>query len=543
MRTSVLKLAAFCCSGLLLGWGCGGGEEPSSEERVDLEQLEGKADIPSWIKHIPEEWGCDQTLKGAFKGWDSAHMYSFPGKVGYEYTFSFKATYPKVLGAAVAVYDSETGARVAFKRNRWDNQAAVVYKAEKSIKYLVAVYSVSVWATGSYTLSAGCKLIAVTCLGDFACAKNEFCKFKAGECGTKKGALGVCTVRPQFCTEQYAPVCGCDGKTYGNACFADGAGISVATEGECKPLTECEKAGGYCTHWQTKCEAGFVDAVPMGCPLGKSGKCCLPEPKLTLTTDKKGYLAGEAIAAELKNVSSESAFVSGCSVLSWEKEENGSWVSKGPDKVCVWEGIAGELKAGAALKETLARNEEGTFRLVAGYGLGCLAGKPLSQAGCKVLSSVASEPFKVKNCKMLGMPNPNAFCPGGKMVPKYDEDGVCITGYDCLPCEVADCGPALGMPNKLCSDGKTVSGPTGKCIPSGWGTCGWEVIDCPAAPKCQVTGCSGQLCADKEIATTCEYMNWYSCFKLSECGEFGANGSCGWKQTPAFTSCMAQYGK
>jgi eight-cysteine-cluster-containing protein len=539
MRTSILKMAAVCCGGLLLIAGCGG-EEPQGEERTDLEQLEGKADIPSWISHIPADWGCDQTLTGKFKGWDSAHMYSFPGKVGYEYTFAFQATYPKSLGAVVAVYDSGTGKRVAFKRNRWDNQATVVYKAAKSIKYLVAAYSVMPYATGSYTFHAACKLVAMTCQDDLACAKTEFCKFAAGDCG--KQNLGVCTARPQFCTEQYAPVCGCDGNTYGNACFADSAGVSIAAQGECKPLASCQQAGGYCTYFLTKCNAGFVDGPPMDCPLGKSGKCCLPEPKIKLATDKSGYMVGEAITAELVNGGAESIFVGGCSVLSWEKEENGVWVSKGPSKICVWEGIAAEVKAGTTLTETLSQGQEGTFRLVAGYGLGCTPGKPLSQAACKSTGTARSEAFKIKSCPMLSMPNPNAFCPGGKIVPKYDTDGICITGYACLPCEVKDCGPQPGMPNTLCPDGKTVSGPTGKCLPTGWGTCAWEIIECPA-PKCQITGCSGQICADKEVITTCEFMPWYGCFKLSECGTFGPGGSCGWKQTPAYLSCMAQYGK
>jgi hypothetical protein len=53
------------------------------------------------------------------------------------------------------------------------------------------------------------------------------------------------------------------------------------------------------------------------------------------------------------------------------------------------------------------------------------------------------------------------------------------------------CGPALGMPNKLCSDGKTVSGPTGRCLDKG-GVCGWEVISCPATgPSCSAPGACG----------------------------------------------------
>lgn len=38
---------------------------------------------------------------------------------------------------------------------------------------------------------------------------------------------------PVMCTMQWQPVCGCDGKTYGNACAARAAGVPRFTEGEC----------------------------------------------------------------------------------------------------------------------------------------------------------------------------------------------------------------------------------------------------------------------------------------------------------------------
>jgi hypothetical protein len=62
---------------------------------------------------------------------------------------------------------------------------------------------------------------------------KEFCEHPIGTCDVKDGQ-GVCTTIPEMCIQEYLPVCGCDGKTYGNACEAAAKSQSIAHKGVCK---------------------------------------------------------------------------------------------------------------------------------------------------------------------------------------------------------------------------------------------------------------------------------------------------------------------
>jgi hypothetical protein len=58
-----------------------------------------------------------------------------------------------------------------------------------------------------------------------------------------------------------------------------------------------------------------------------------------------------------------------------------------------------------------------------------------------------------------------------------------------------------------------------------------------AQKPCRKTGCSGQVCSDREVITTCEYAAEYACYKKAAC-ERQASGDCGFTQTPELAACL-----
>ena len=101
------------------------------------------------------------------------------------------------------------------------------------------------------------------------CRKGLVCELPPGQCAPGPTA-GTCVERPPACTDEHAPVCGCDGQSYGNDCQRRAAGVALAGKGECP--TTGKMCGGLIG---IPCADGqFCDPPPDTCHVADVAGTC-----------------------------------------------------------------------------------------------------------------------------------------------------------------------------------------------------------------------------------------------------------------------------
>lgn len=70
------------------------------------------------------------------------------------------------------------------------------------------------------------------CSSNAQCGLGKYCNSPASQCGAR-AILGKCETVPTACSDDFEPVCGCNGETYPNACSAASAGVTTRAAGEC----------------------------------------------------------------------------------------------------------------------------------------------------------------------------------------------------------------------------------------------------------------------------------------------------------------------
>ena len=365
-----------------------------------------------------------------------------------------------------------------------------------------------------------CRQADIDCGGEKGCEENadcadgEFCKKADGACG----AEGACAAVPDSWTEEYAPVCGCDGQTYGNGGAAAGSGVSIDYAGECDAL-ECQPEDCGPMPDTQRCPNGegpTITCVPEG------GGCGWDIGRCETETFCGGFAEDECAEDEFCGYEAGD----GCGF-----DDGGSVCKPRPEScpeiyspVCGCDGqtygnACSANAAGVGIFEAGACEEPG-YECGGPEGLSCDRGQYCELFAC-------GEPDAGGSCQerpLGGCPenyDPVCSCDGttyGNECEAASAGATVSYPGECgelpEPCDEDECGMKPGgVPDRICDDG-TIAGL--ECVQRGGGVCGWEMAECPMEQKL-CGGFAGETCDPR--SEYCHYREGETCGFADGLGE------------------------
>ena len=319
---------------------------------------------------------------------------------------------------------------------------------------------------------------AVPCNGPLTpCPEGQYCKNPDATCDLL-GVMGSCVEIPEACDLDYAPVCGCDAKTYGNLCAMEAASMSMSYKGKC--VEGCLGVGEF---WNEVSLPGCCPGLGLmaPCTLSMGGCAC---------DDVVGGICGPCG----DGVCDEKAGEDPCSC----KSDCDSTVENACEKAggkCTPDGPFGEgcdedmvaaPYGGCGFSETCCVPEDeegcvsegGTVGIYPG-ALPCCDGLvqiPVSEPISDPTSSGCIGKLGAAWCSACG----NGFC-------ESDWENVCNCPEDCEEDTGKTCKPG-GSP---CPTGQYCMFAPGKCLTAGqYGKCTEIPGECPDTDE-PVCGCDG----------------------------------------------------
>lgn len=230
-RRAVLPLGL-----LLLAAAAACASDPAPDEAPPVDETSDEQDVKALLLGEESDGKTVQVVAGRSF---TVALEDNRASSGYAWTVT---SAPASLGAPKVAYLAPPSSRLGASgvaRFTWKTTGAVEQVGMRTITFALArswepakpsrTITITVELLDGAQAKACGGLAGVTCNG-----AKEYCDYPVTAACGAADRMGTCQPRPDVCNRHAMLVCGCDGKTYGNPCLANAAGVSVRASGACK---------------------------------------------------------------------------------------------------------------------------------------------------------------------------------------------------------------------------------------------------------------------------------------------------------------------